>query len=103
MSRSLSPPALYCLRGSVEDHERTWLLPAGESTLGSAEGNDFVLPVPGVSRQHASLSAKDDGVEVADLASTTGSFVNGLRIERALAQPGVSLRFGPVTLTLTEI
>src|SRR6476646_11226846 len=103
MTRPPSPSVLYCLRGSVEDRERTWLLPAGESTLGSAEANDLVLPVSGVSRQHASLAADGEGVEVADLGSTNGSFVNGLRIERARARPGDSLRFGPVTLTLEEI
>jgi pSer/pThr/pTyr-binding forkhead associated (FHA) protein len=51
----LSPPVLYCLRGGISDRDRTWLLPAGESTLGSSEANDLVLAVTGVSRQHACL------------------------------------------------
>jgi two-component system response regulator HydG len=96
-------PVLYCLRGSVEDHERTWLLPAGENTLGSSEANDLVLAVSGVSRQHARLRVDGEGVEVTDLSSTNGSFVNDERVERAHARPGDSLRFGPATLILEEI
>src|SRR4051794_39087877 len=97
------PPVLYCLRGKVDERERTWLLPAGESTLGSAEANDLVLAVQGVSRQHARLRVDDFGVELADLASTNGSFVNGLRVEQARVALGDELRLGPVALTLLEI
>src|SRR5436305_9398883 len=97
------PPVLYGLRGTVDERERTWLLPAGESTLGSAEANDLVLAVHGVSRQHARLRVDGEAVELADLASTNGSFVNGLRIEQARLGLGDTLRFGPVSLTLAEI
>lgn len=75
--------ALYWLRCRSDQRDRTWLLPAGESTLGSAATNDFVLPVQGVSRQHARLRVDREGVELTDLASTNGSFVNGERIARA--------------------
>jgi len=99
-SRPVPPAVFYCLRGTVEERERTWLLPAGESFLGSSEANDLVLAVQGVSRQHARLRVDGEGVEVTDLESTNGSFVNGERIERARATTGDALRFGPVALRL---
>ncbi len=94
---------LYCLRCRGEVRERTWLLAAGESTLGRSEVNDLVVRAQGVSRRHARLCVDREGVELTDLASTNGSFVNGERIERARVGPGDALRFGSVALELQEI
>ena len=47
------------------------------------EGTDFVLKDPELSRRHAALRPTDDGIEIQDLGSTNGTFVNGRRIEAA--------------------
>ncbi|MBS2016000.1 MAG: sigma 54-interacting transcriptional regulator [Deltaproteobacteria bacterium] len=49
-----------------------------------------------VSRIHAELELRDDGVWVRDLGSTNGSYVNGVRIERARVPDRATLRFGGV-------
>jgi DNA-binding NtrC family response regulator len=98
------PPAVaFCLRGTVAERERLWLLAPGENSLGSSEANDLVLAVKGVSRRHARLQVDAVGVGLEDLASTNGSFVNGRRITRARVSAGDAVGFGPVALTLQEI
>jgi len=52
-----------------------------------------------VSRVHCRLTALANGeLEVRDLDSTNGTFVNGDRIENALLSPGDRLQVGRVEL-----
>ena len=46
--------------------------PPSEATLGSAPGNDFVVPFPGISRQHARLTRRAEGLWISDLGSKNG-------------------------------
>ena len=63
-------------------------------TIGTANGNDFLLTDPTVSRYHVELERTSDGVVVRDHASTNGTLANGVRLERASIQSGTSLRIG---------
>ena len=50
--------------------------------LGCMEENcDYVLKVDGVSRMHARLVRKEDGLYMSDLNSTNGTYLNGKLIE----------------------
>ena len=51
-----------------------------------------------VSRLHCRLTAGDEAVEVVDLSSTNGTFVNDKRIEKARLGAGDRLRVGRVEL-----
>ncbi len=63
--------------------------------IGRDEGCNLVLDDSKVSRRHAYLQEIDGGVEVGDLGSSNGTFVNGRRIERPVTlAPGDSLRIG---------
>jgi DNA-binding NtrC family response regulator len=66
-------------------------------------GNDVVLPVRGVSREHARLSVEQDGLTLTDLESKNGTFVDGDPVQRARVRPGQELRFGPLRLLLEEV
>lgn len=46
------------------------------------------------SRRHAQVSPSPDGVQVQDLGSTNGTFVNGNRIDQAVARPGDTIQIG---------
>ena len=64
----------------------TFRMAAGAiKTIGRAQGVDFVLDAALVSRVHCRLEAGDADIQVVDLSSTNGTFVNDKRIERAKA------------------
>ena len=77
------------------------MLPGEPRTLGRATRADFIVDVPLVSRFHCQLSVSPDGqLEVEDLRSTNGTFVNDRRIERAVLVAGDRLRLGRAELTV---
>ncbi len=75
------------------------ILSGGIRTIGRATGADFIVDAPLVSRVHCRLTALPGGdLEVRDLDSTNGTFVNGERIENALLESGDRLQVGRVEL-----
>ena len=97
------PGSRLRLKGAIGDALRTFVLPPRDVSVGSATGNDIVLPVPEVSRQHAVLRPAEDAVEVRDLDSKNGVFVNERRVSTATLALGDEVRFGPVALRLEAI
>ena len=80
--------------------EKTYrILAGGIRTIGRATGADFIIDAALVSRVHCRLTAlPDGGLEIRDLESTNGTFVNGQRIETARLSPGDRLQVGRVEL-----
>jgi two-component system, cell cycle sensor histidine kinase and response regulator CckA len=76
----------------------------GVATVGRSPDATVMVDDPGVSRLHARIRRSDSGAfEVEDLGSKNGTFLNGARIEHALANLGDKIRVGPrVVLTLTS-
>jgi len=75
------------------------ILPDTVRTLGRAVGADFIVDAALVSRVHCRLTLLPGGdLEVRDLESTNGTFVNGLRIEAARLAPGDRLQVGRMEL-----
>jgi pSer/pThr/pTyr-binding forkhead associated (FHA) protein len=80
--------------------EKTFrILAGGVRTIGRATGADFIVDAPLVSRVHCRLTALPSGeLEVRDLDSTNGTFVNGDRIEHVVLSSGDKLQVGRVEL-----
>lgn len=93
----------YRLSGQIDQAARSFFLSQGENRIGSADTNDLVIAVRGVSRHHACLRIGERRLEVENLESRNGTFVNGRRIRRTEVRPGDTLRLGPVELELDEI
>ena len=75
------------------------LLPGEPKTIGRATGADFIVEAALVSRVHCRLTALPGGqLEVRDLESTNGTFVNGKRVEVARLTPGDRLQVGRLEL-----
>ncbi len=92
---------MWILRTTTEGiPEQTFrILPGVARTIGRSTGADFILDAALVSRVHCQLLVLRDGeLEVRDLESTNGTYVNDERIERALLAPGHRLRIGRVEL-----
>ena len=75
------------------------LMPGGVKTIGRASGADFIVDAPLVSRVHCRLTALPGGrLEVRDLESTNGTYVNGERVQIAHLAAGDRLKVGRVEL-----
>lgn len=93
----------FRLVGRIDGQLVRLLLPEGRCTLGSADDCQLRLRHATVSRLHAELLTDCDGVEVRDLGSSNGTYLDGSRIVSASPRPGATLGFGKVRLTLEEI
>jgi pSer/pThr/pTyr-binding forkhead associated (FHA) protein len=80
--------------------EKTFrILPGGIRTLGRATGADFGVDGALVSRVHCRLTVlPEGGLEVRDLDSTNGTFVNGKRVQTAQLASGDRIQIGRVEL-----
>jgi pSer/pThr/pTyr-binding forkhead associated (FHA) protein len=76
------------------------VLPGTVKTVGRAPRADFIVDAALVSRLHCRLEADAEMLEVIDLSSTNGTFVNNERIGRARLNVGDRLRVGRVELTI---
>ncbi|MES1187335.1 MAG: ATP-binding protein [Myxococcales bacterium] len=76
----------------------------GVATIGRSPDATVMVDDAGVSRLHARIRRSEAGTfEVEDLGSKNGTFLNGARIEHALANLGDKIRVGPrVVLTLAS-
>jgi pSer/pThr/pTyr-binding forkhead associated (FHA) protein len=74
------------------------LRPGAVKTVGRAPRADFILDAALVSRLHCRLTATAENLEVVDLSSTNGTFVNDRRVEKASLAAGDRLRIGRVEL-----
>jgi len=83
----------FVLRGvSGEGFGRSYPL-LGPTVVGRAPECGLRLEASGLSRQHARLVMTTEGIQLEDLGSTNGSFINGKRVQRGLAKPGDEIGF----------
>jgi pSer/pThr/pTyr-binding forkhead associated (FHA) protein len=72
--------------------------PGAVKTVGRAPRADFIVDAALVSRVHCRLTAGEEQLEVVDLSSTNGTFVNDTRVATAKLAKGDRLRVGRVEL-----
>jgi pSer/pThr/pTyr-binding forkhead associated (FHA) protein len=86
-----------------EDPEFTFRLGAGAiKTIGRTPRAEFIVDAALVSRLHCRLTAGEESVEVVDLSSTNGTYLNDKRVDRAQVTSGDRLRIGRVEFTITS-
>jgi len=90
-------------RSEPTDEGLTFRLRSGAiKTVGRAPRADFIVDAALVSRIHCRLTASEEGVEVVDLSSTNGTFVNDKRVKKATLASGDRLRVGRVELKVAR-
>ena len=79
------------------------LMPGSVKTAGRATGAEFIVDAALVSRLHCRLTAGATAIELLDLDSTNGTFLNGDRIDkRAVAKSGDRIGIGGVELVVEK-
>ena len=78
------------------------ILPGNIKTMGRSPGAEFMVDAAMVSRLHCRLTAGATELEVIDLESTNGTFVNGERVTQASLKAGDRLGVGRVELMVTR-
>jgi pSer/pThr/pTyr-binding forkhead associated (FHA) protein len=78
------------------------VLPGNIKTIGRAPRADFIVDAALVSRLHCRLTAGAAELEVVDLDSTNGTFVNGQRVDRAKLRAGDRLGVGKVEFVVSR-
>jgi Mg-chelatase subunit ChlD len=95
--RSVSLGRLEILSGQSQG--TTFPLRPGRTRIGANEDNDLMLPTDAVSRYHAEIIAHGRRVEIEDLRSKNGTFVNGGPVDkRQRLRPGDRIRIADVEL-----
>jgi hypothetical protein len=79
------------------------LLDSGELVIGRASDLDLVLIEDMVSRKHARISVHEGVINIADLGSTNGTFVNGERVKKAQLKMGDRVLIGTSILKLVSV
>jgi predicted component of type VI protein secretion system len=72
-------------------------IPGERALLGRDPTADIVVNDPSVSRRHAIVERRPEGWAVFDQRSANGTWLDNVRIEQALLQPGQQLRLGAVS------
>jgi len=73
------------------------LLPGTLKTMGRAPRADFVVDVALVSRIHCRFTLSDaNRLELEDLGSTNGTFVNGQKVAKSTLNHGDTIKVGRV-------
>lgn len=81
----------------------TFRLPPGSvKTIGRSPGAEFIVEAALVSRLHCQLMATADSLQLKDLGSTNGTFVNGKRVKTAELKDGDKLSVGRLELIVSR-
>ncbi len=94
----LPPPHTPTGAFLIVDGQRTIPLREAVINVGRRLDNQIIVDDPGVSRTHAQLRLRFGHYVVYNLSATTGTFVNGQRVEECVLQPGDVISLGGVSL-----
>jgi phosphoserine phosphatase RsbU/P len=92
-----SPDQVATLKYSGPDGVYFIELKSESTCIGRSAEQDLVMRESFVSRRHSVITRLGDGFEVVDQKSSHGTFLNGVRIERAMLAPGDTLQFGSLS------
>ncbi len=101
MDAAVEAPTLVIRLGGGRQGDQFPIL--GErTTIGRAPQSDVFLDDVTVSREHAVIERRHDGVRLTDLESLNGTYVNRARVESINLTDGDELQIGKYRLTFIE-
>ncbi len=84
------------------DHQVSWPISGNRLSIGRGLDNDIVLEDASVSRHHAEVTREGARLEIRDLGSRNGTWVNAARVSAAAIHPGDELALGTVHLEVSR-
>jgi hypothetical protein len=102
LDRVVSAGATLVIRSGGGRGGETFALDGDRMTIGRNEDAEIFLDDVTVSRNHAMLVRRPDGVYIDDLGSLNGTYVNRRRIESHQLTDGDELQVGKYKLTFLE-
>jgi len=79
---------------------RDFPLASGANTIGRKDDCTIRIPLATVSRRHAEIIVKKEGVTVRDLGAANGTYLNNRRITEDDLEAGDQVVIGPVVFTV---
>jgi pSer/pThr/pTyr-binding forkhead associated (FHA) protein len=80
---------------------RTFNLKEGEFIIGRGRSCPVRLSQKTVSKEHAAVRVGHGRVEIRDLGSENGTWINGVRVREAVLSDGDIVKVGPVDILVT--
>ena len=90
------------LTGTVGERRMSWPVGGNRLTIGRGLDNEVVLEDASVSRNHAEVTREGGRLQVRDLGSRNGTWVNAARVTVAPVNVGDEVAFGAVQLEVTR-
>jgi hypothetical protein len=87
----------------IENEYNFELRPGATMVVGRAVNSDCAVVDATVSRRHAEMTVAQNGIQVKDVGSSNGTFVNGVKVDSYFVVPGDTLTFGKVAFRLEEL
>ncbi len=75
----------------------------GMVVIGRSNKADVVLDDPKISGVHCRIHFKKDKLELTDLDSKNGTYINGIKLETSKVYIGDTIKFGQTTVTLNPL
>src|SRR6478752_6246921 len=91
--------SLFVIQG--RDQGRRFDLATAAQTVGRDATNQIQLHDHEASRRHAELHDEGGDIEIVDLQSSNGTWVNGKKVERARLQTGDRVQIGRTQMLFT--
>jgi pSer/pThr/pTyr-binding forkhead associated (FHA) protein len=73
---------------------------ASHQVIGRQADCDISIPSEEISRRHASVRPTPIGLQVEDMGSSNGTYINGKRVQEGLLRPGEELRLDNIRFLL---
>jgi adenylate cyclase len=87
----------------VDNEYRFELREHATHVVGRAVNSDCPVVDATVSRRHAELAVTADGIQVKDVGSSNGTFVNGVKVDSYFVVPGDTVTFGKVAFRVDGV
>lgn len=93
--------SLRALNGSLAG--QIFQLKSGKNVLGRGADCDVVISSAGISKRHCEIHVYADKIIMADLKSSNGTFLNGVKIQNSVVRPGDKLQLHDLIFDLSPV